>query len=150
MVSSAANCSTQNTQTSIESKKTETLPGPTAGFSSQDLLTRMKTRNRLLGLPTVTQLQSTNEEEHLILNSSTPLEFATDVDYKSMLDDIRNFVAFRGLTPGQVTTTDILAEFNGKLPAGGVPLFRALLKQICTFSRDVHEKGIWQLNSEFR
>jgi len=150
LATTAPSCATPNAHASIEPESTESIASSTTGFSSQDLLNRMKTRNRLLGLPTTTQFQSPDEEEHMILNSTTPLEFATDVDYKSMLDDIRNFVAFRGQTPGQVTTNDILTEFNQKLPTGGAPMFRALLKQICTFSRDVHNQGIWQLNPEFQ
>ena len=114
-------------------------------------------RNRLLGLPgcqgssSSAGLNSVNEEEDLILNcDSVPLEFSDGVDYKFMLDDIRNFVAFRGVTGGQVTTEDLLSEFNGKLPVKGAAIFRALLKEICTFSRNVHGQGVWQLKIEFQ
>lgn len=127
-------------------------------LSSQDLLSRMQARNRLLGLPdnsaddcTGSFFRSANEEESLILETqSAPLEFATGVDYHTMTENIRSFVAFRGVTPGQVTTTDILNEFDGKLPLRGAPLFRALLNQLCSFTRDVHNQGIWQLKPEFQ
>lgn len=136
------------------------LPGcSNEPMSSRDLLSKMKARNRLLGLPgTSTErndeeftFRSVNEEESLILDTqAAPLEFATGVDYNSMMDNIRSFVAFRGVNPGQVATTDLLNEFDGKLPARGAPLFRGLLNQLCTFSRDVHNQGIWQLKPEFR
>ena len=128
-------------------------------MSSRDLLSKMQARNRLLGLPGSStdsshhdsNFRSTNEEEVLILQTnSAPLEFATGVDYQTMMEDIRSFVAFRGVVPGQVLTTDLLSEFNGKLPARGAPLFRALLNQLCTFTRDVNNQGIWQLKSEFQ
>lgn len=119
-------------------------------FSSGDLLSRMKARNRLLGLPEEdSAFRPANEEESLILDTA-PLEFATGVDYQSMMDSIRSFVAFRGVIPGQVSTTDVLNEFDGKLPVRGAPLFRALLNQLCTFTRDVHNQGIWQLKPEFQ
>lgn len=135
------------------------IPGSSnAVLSSQDLLSRMQARNRLLGLPgnsaddfTGSSFRSANEEESLILETqSAPLEFATGVDYHTMTENIRSFVAFRGVTPGQVTTTDILNEFDGKLPLRGAPLFRALLNQLCSFTRDVHNQGIWQLKPEFQ
>ncbi|XP_046463902.1 DNA excision repair protein ERCC-6-like [Daphnia pulex] len=136
------------------------IPGSSnAVLSSQDLLSRMQARNRLLGLPgnsaddcaAGSSFRSANEEESLILETqSAPLEFATGVDYHTMTENIRSFVAFRGVTPGQVTTTDILSEFDGKLPLRGAPLFRALLNQLCIFTRDVHNQGIWQLKPEFQ
>lgn len=95
--------------------------------------------------------RSVNEEESLILEThAAPLEFATGVDYHLMMDNIRSFVAFRGIIPGQVSTSDLLNEFDGKLPLRGAPLFRALLNQLCIFSRDVHNQGIWQLKPEFQ
>lgn len=84
------------------------------------------------------------------MTASAPLDFATGVDYQSMMEDIRSYVAFRGLVPGQATTTDLLEEFNGKLPPRGAPLFRALLGRLCTFTRDVNGQGVWQLKTEFR
>jgi hypothetical protein len=136
------------------------IPGSSnAVLSSQDLLSRMQARNRLLGLPgnsaddctAGSSFRSANEEESLILETqSAPLEFATGVDYHTMTENIRSFVAFRGVTPGQVTTTDILSEFDGKLPLRGAPLFRALLNQLCSFTRDIHNQGIWQLKPEFQ
>lgn len=126
-------------------------------MGSSDLLSRMKARNRLVGLPeqdsenTEDSLQSASVEEPLILNSQpAPLEFATGVDYRTMMDNIRSFVAFRGIIPGLVTTADLLAEFNGNLPPKGAPLFRALLNQLCSFTRNANGEGVWQLKLEFQ
>lgn len=128
-------------------------------MSSRDLLSKMQARNRLVGLPGSSvdgsdqdsSFRTSNEEEILILQTNhAPLEFASGVDYHSMLEDIRSFVAFRGVVPGQVSTTDVLNEFNGKLPSRGAPLFRAFLNQLCNFTRDVNNQGIWQLKPEFQ
>ena len=120
----------------------------------------MAARNRLLGVPgsaappdddDESYLGQAREEENLIHQSApVPLEFATGVDYRSMMDEVRSFVAFRGVVPGQVSTSDLLNEFNGKLSTRGAPLFRALLKQLCNFTRNVHGDGIWQLKPEFQ
>ena len=131
-----------------------------APVSSQDLLARMMARNRLLGVsPNACQSEDgrhsslqteASAEEDLILNShSVALEFSSGVDYKTLLDDIRNFVAHRGTVPGQVSTGDILSEFDGKLPPKSAAIFRALLRELCTFSRDVHGQGVWQLEAQF-
>ena len=149
---------TEETATTSKADSVESVPSSwnSTAFSSQDLLNRMATRNRLLGLPEAddenpSTFQSANEEETLILNTATPpLEFAPEVDYRTMMDDIRNFVAFRGVTPGQVFTCDLLSEFNGKLPSRGAPLFRALLNQMCNFTRDTDNRGIWQLKPELQ
>lgn len=118
----------------------------------------MQARNRLLGLPgsaanepNDSAFRAANEEESMILQTdAAPLEFAVGVDYHTMTEEIRSFVAFRGVTPGQAFTTDLLNEFDGKLPLRGAPLFRAILNQLCTFTRDVHNQGIWQLKPEFQ
>ena len=123
----------------------------------------MQSRNRLLGLPSSgagndeddsdddeTALGTAREEEALISSTTVPLEFATGVNCESMMEDIRSFVAFRGVVPGQVSTADLLNEFNGQLPPRGAPLFRALLSRLCNFSRDVNGQGLWQLKPEFR
>lgn len=130
-----------------------------ARLSSSDLLKRMQKRNRLLGVPSDrssnedarSSLQAVNEEETFIMGSdSAPLEFAPDVDYKTILDDLRSYVAFRGVVPGQVSTQDLLDEFNVKLPPRSAPIFRAFLKELCDFHRDVNGQGMWQLKPEFR
>ena len=132
-----------------------------ATLSSSVLLKRMQMRNRLLGVPSTAAVlldedgnslsQTPGEEENLILNSQqVPLEFATGVDYLSLMDDIRNFVAFRGIVPGQVTTEDILHQFNNNLPPKSAAIFRALLNELCNFHRDVHGQGVWELKPELK
>lgn len=147
---------------SISGQLAEDKDSSNGAPSSRDLLNRMQARNRLLGLPgsisadddsdegNNARLGSANEEESLIANSDLSLEFASGVDYRSLMDDIRNFVAYRGVVPGLVTTANLLDEFNGRLPSRGAPLFRALLKQLCTFTRDNHGEGVWQLKPEFQ
>ncbi|KAK4022360.1 hypothetical protein OUZ56_007831 [Daphnia magna] len=161
----SVNASTSAHQSEISSNPSESIaacsgiPGSsTAVLSSRDLLSRMQARNRLLGLPgsaanepNDSAFRAANEEESMILQTdAAPLEFAVGVDYHTMTEEIRSFVAFRGVTPGQAFTTDLLNEFDGKLPLRGAPLFRAILNQLCTFTRDVHNQGIWQLKPEFQ
>lgn len=68
-----------------------------------------------------------------------------------LLVQIRNFIASQCTTIGQATTQEILDEFDSKLPQSDSVVFRSMLRQICTFTRDsLSGKGIWLLKEEFR
>jgi len=68
-----------------------------------------------------------------------------------LLVQIRNFIASQCTTIGQATTQEILDEFGSKLPQSDSVVFRSMLRQICTFTRDsLSGKGIWLLKEEFR
>ena len=96
---------------------------------SSQLLAKMRARNNIL--PS-NETGHGNENDDLILQ-------------------IRTFIASQGTTMGQATTQEILDEFRSKLPSNETTLFRSMLRQICTFTRDSSSgKGIWILNEEFR
>lgn len=96
---------------------------------SSQLLAKMRARNNIL--PS-NETGHGNENDDLILQ-------------------IRTFIASQGTTLGQATTQEILDEFRSKLPSNETTLFRSMLRQICTFTRDSSSgKGIWILNEEFR
>lgn len=153
----SGNSSEESSSKADPVKHVVSLPGSSKMLASSDLLSRMQGRNRLVGLAEPDNendqdsLQAIAIEEPLILNSQpAPLEFASGVDYRTMMDNVRSFVAFRGVVPGLVTTSDLLAEFNGNLPPKGAPLFRALLNQLCMFTRNGNGEGVWQLKPEFQ
>jgi len=120
---------------------------PSAPPSSRELLNGMLARDLLLGESTA--FADDEEETSIHQYAPIPLEFATGIDYRSMMNKICKFVALRGVVRNQVSTRDILNEFKGKLPERGEPLFRALLKQLCNFTQDVNGLGLWQLKPEF-
>lgn len=96
---------------------------------SSQLLAKMRARNNIL--PS-NETGPGNENDDLILQ-------------------IRTFIASQGTTIGQATTQEILDEFRSKLPCNETTLFRSMLRQICTFTRDsLTGKGVWILNEEFR
>ena len=96
---------------------------------SSQLLAKMRARNNML--PS-NDTEPGNENDDLLVQ-------------------IRNFIASQGTTIGQATTQEILDEFRSKLPFSETVLFRSMLRQICTFTRDsLSGKGIWLLKEEFR
>ena len=98
---------------------------------SSQLLAKMRARNNLLA----------SEE-----NSTQVLGDERD----DLLVQIRNFIALHCGVIGQATTEEILNEFGSRLPKSDSTVFRSMLRQICTFTRDsTTGQGIWKLNPEF-
>ena len=107
-----------------------TVEGSEAVHSSQ-LLAKMRSRNNMLP------------------NNDTGSE-APGSETDDLLVQIRNFIASKCTTIGRATTQEILDEFGSKLPQSDSVVFRSMLRQICTFTRDsLSGKGIWLLNEEF-
>ena len=108
-------------------------------MSAQDLLKRMKERNRLM---------PGQNREHFFDGQDlfTPEGFNTNVE---LLADIRNFIAFQNSSAGdgEATTSAIVDYFKEKLPPIKNPLFKALLNEICSFDKT---NKIWRLKEEFR
>lgn len=72
-----------------------------------------------------------------------------DLSHSELLMEIRDFIALRGKVNGQATTGEILEQFAKKLPFSDAALFKAMLYEICDFSR-YHGDGLWILKQEFR
>ncbi|KAL9956256.1 hypothetical protein ACROYT_G037709 [Oculina patagonica] len=98
---------------------------------SSQLLAKMRARNNLLLSNDSGEAPGNNGDDLLV--------------------QIRNFIASQCTTIGQATTQEILDEFGSKLPQSDSVVFRSMLRQICTFTRDsLSGKGIWLLKEEFR
>ncbi|QQP35453.1 DNA excision repair protein ERCC6like, partial [Caligus rogercresseyi] len=67
-----------------------------------------------------------------------------------LLADIRNYVAFQAAEDGFASTQELLDRFKSRLPPQKSHLFKALLKELCTFGRDSSGIGRWALKEEFR
>ena len=66
-----------------------------------------------------------------------------------LLKDIRDFIATQCRVNGQASTEEILRQFSHQLPASNAAVFRAMLREICDFSRSTGE-GLWILKPDFR
>ena len=126
-------------------KKNDVAKTKQQSMSAKDLLTRMKERNRLLP----NQGQSNSYEGQDLFQPDAYQGFESNVD---LLADIRNFIAFQNDSAGngESTTEALVTHFKEKLPPVKNPLFKALLNEICDYSKNSAAKGIWRLKEEFR
>ncbi|XP_068760439.1 DNA excision repair protein ERCC-6-like isoform X1 [Montipora capricornis] len=109
-----------------------TTAGESEPVHSSHLLAKMRARN------------------NLVPNSDSGAD-GTANESDSLLMEMRNFIASQCAVIGQATTQEILGEFGFKLPRSDSVVFRSMLRQICTFTRDsLTGKGIWMLKEEFR
>jgi DNA excision repair protein ERCC-6 len=122
-------------------------------MTSNELLSRMRIRNRLLE-PVATPGPEPGEEETHGDDAASNIPAASSVsvqeEHVELLTDIRNFVAFGATVDGRASTQEILARFSERLPPGSSPLFRFMLSEVCEFHRMPSGEGVWRLRSEFR
>lgn len=110
-------------------------------MSSNSLLQRMRTRNQ--------RIQDDSDEE---MDEETLVKEEIDEissSNKELLDDIRIFVSFGAITDGQATTDEIVQQFRDRIDKQDNAKFKAMLRQICNFERDVNGIGVWKLRQEF-
>lgn len=116
-------------------------------MSAEDLLQKMRERNRLLP----NQARSNFfEGQDLFQPDGERNGFEPNAE---LLADIRNFIAFQNTSAGdgEATTQSLVENFKEKLPPVKNPLFKALLNEICTFQKSPYSStGIWRLKDEFR
>ena len=123
-------------------------------MSANDLLQRMRERNRLMPA----QARSNFYEGRDLFQPESYQGFEPNVE---LLTDIRNFLAFQNSSAGdgEGTTAAIVEHFKEKLPPSKTPLFKALLNEICTFQKPFNlqhnssnssQKNVWRLKDEFR
>ena len=122
-------------------------------ITSSDLLAKMRQRNRFLGAG---RREDQDEDDsglfapdNSVASTSRADDAAEGRDNLELLADIRNFVAFQAEVDGRASTYELLERFQRRLPPQKSPLFKALLGEICTFSRNREGKGIWKLRDEF-
>lgn len=108
--------------------------------SAQDLLALIRTRKRNELLVSQGEGEETPDIEDGAEVVPTRME---------LLADIRSFVAFRGTADGEVTSSELVTEFGPKLPPQDSPLFKEMLKELCTW-RQVQGRRVWRLKPEFR
>lgn len=113
-------------------------------MSSTQLLEAMRRRNHLTNSEDPTTGEDDTEEAR---NQTETLE--TNPQSLDLITDIRNHIAFACAIDGQASTDELLEHFNTRLPVNDSARFKAMLKQICTFSKN-DDVGIWRLKPEFR
>jgi len=132
-----------------KSFKKSSKPSPPGGeaISANDLLQRMRERNRLMPA----QARSNFYEGRDLFQPEGYQGFEPNVE---LLTDIRNFLAFQNSSAGdgEATTRAIVEHFKEKLPPVKNPLFKALLNEICTFQKhsSASQCNVWRLKDEFR
>ena len=135
-------------------KKPATSAATSEAMSANDLLQRMRERNRLMPA----QARSNFYEGRDLFQPESYQGFEPNVE---LLTDIRNFLAFQNSSAGdgEGTTAAIVEHFKEKLPPSKTPLFKALLTEICTFQKPFNlqhnssnssQKNVWRLKDEFR
>uniref|UniRef100_T1IM14 DNA excision repair protein ERCC-6 n=1 Tax=Strigamia maritima TaxID=126957 RepID=T1IM14_STRMM len=107
----------------------------TSVSSTQELLSKLKERDCL------EKGDSESDEEN------AAIAIQPNTEYDELLVDMRNFIAFQSAVNGQAATQEILEHFKAKLPNEKSSVFKALLYQICDFSK---ENRMWYLKSDFR
>ncbi|KFV02438.1 DNA excision repair protein ERCC-6, partial [Pterocles gutturalis] len=113
-----------------------------SALESSSLLAKMRARNHLF-FPQ--QTENEGDENHP--QARTPAPVSTE--YDELLVDVRNFIAFQARVNGEASTQEILHKFESRLPAAQSCVFRELLRNLCTFHRNLNGEGVWRLKPEF-
>jgi DNA excision repair protein ERCC-6 len=105
---------------------------PSKPISSKSLLDRIKSRNE--------GISSSNRHDDQSPKSDEPVNFAKIIQ-KYLLEIARPF--------NKATSHEIVEYFKEKIDAESTIKFKAVLKQMCTMTRDPWTKiGYWSLNEE--
>uniref|UniRef100_S4RU90 Excision repair cross-complementation group 6 n=1 Tax=Petromyzon marinus TaxID=7757 RepID=S4RU90_PETMA len=107
---------------------------------STTVLARMRTRNHLLLARALESTEDGEDEQSQL----PPSEFS------ELLSDLRTFVAFGGAEDGRASTQELLHTFERRVPPEHSPVFRELLRSLCTFERDSTGLGMWHLRPDYR
>ena len=108
-------------------------------MSSTELLARMKARNH-------TSAEARNQEDDI---GGGVQAAGVDPQHIELITDIRNFIAFGSRVDGQASTQELLDQFGKKIPMDSSVHFKAMLQQLCNFSKE-DETGMWRLKGPFR
>ncbi|XP_070798977.1 DNA excision repair protein ERCC-6 isoform X1 [Pituophis catenifer annectens] len=113
-----------------------------SALDSSSLLAKMRERNHLTG-----SQQREDPAEGSFQHRIPGAPAATEHD--ELLSDIQSFMAFQAQLPGQASTREILQEFGSRLTTEQSCIFRELLRNLCTFHRQLGGEGLWKLKAEF-
>ncbi|XP_078715634.1 DNA excision repair protein ERCC-6 isoform X4 [Lampetra fluviatilis] len=112
---------------------------------STTVLARMRTRNHLLLARALESTEDGEDEQSQAPSSSLPPS-----EFSELLSDLRTFVAFGGAEDGRASTQELLHTFEQRVPPEHSPVFRELLRSLCTFERDSTGLGMWHLRADYR
>ena len=116
-------------------------------MSSNELLSRMRTRNRL-ALEEEVPEDDDDDEDFGFQRDRRRISREIDKDDLELITDIRNYVAFQAHMDGRAATQELLEEFK-RVPANESAKFKAMLKQVCDYEK-VNGVGMWFLKQEFK
>ena len=117
-------------------------------MSSNELLSRMRTRNRL-ALEEEVPEDDDDDEDFGFQRDRRRISREIDKDDLELITDIRNYVAFQAHMDGRAATQELLEEFKRRVPANESAKFKAMLKQVCDYEK-VNGVGMWFLKQEFK
>ena len=117
-------------------------------MSSNELLSRMRTRNRL-ALEEEVPEDEDDDEDFGFQRDRRRISREIDKDDLELITDIRNYVAFQAHVDGRAATQELLEEFKRRVPANESAKFKAMLKQVCDYEK-VNGVGMWFLKQEFK
>ena len=117
-------------------------------MSSNELLSRMRTRNRL-ALEEEVPEDEDDDEDFGFQRDRRRISREIDKDDLELITDIRNYVAFQAHMDGRAATQELLEEFKRRVPANESAKFKAMLKQVCDYEK-VNGVGMWFLKQEFK
>ena len=119
-------------------------------MSSDELLSRMRTRNRLAFDEEDLDDDDEDDDEDLgFQRNRRRVSREIDKDELELITDIRNYVAFQAHIDGRAATQELLEEFKRRVPANESAKFKAMLKQVCDYEK-VNGVGMWFLKQEFK
>lgn len=99
-------------------------------------------------LPSTALLESIRMRTHPRCgDDDTTPSTALDKTTESLIRDIHCFISFQANLSGRATTDELLNKFSS-LSSEQAPLFKAILKQMCHFSRYAGD-GLWKLKAAY-
>ncbi|XP_063047061.1 DNA excision repair protein ERCC-6 [Engraulis encrasicolus] len=121
-------------------------------LSSSSLLQRMKERNHISKPHLLEADRSDDEDQEEGAGSAAARSDQPRVptEHDELLSELLAFVAFGAAVDGQAGTQELLERFTPSLTETHTPVFRTLLRQICSFSREGGGGGIWRLKPQYR
>lgn len=104
-------------------------------MSSASLLNRIKARNNVV----------VNLDDNQKAKISEPGD-----KFTNLAKELREYLLFNSSNHLKATTEEIVQYFGNKLENYDSAKFKAILKQMCVFSREKNNIGTWQLKNEYK
>ncbi|XP_062375805.1 LOW QUALITY PROTEIN: DNA excision repair protein ERCC-6 [Sardina pilchardus] len=127
----------------------ESVDGEDA-LSSSSLLARIRQRNHISRPVDLAGDPAQEEEELEQEGAEPPPRSAEGTEHDELLSELLTFVAFGATVDGRAGTRELLERFTPRLTQAQTPVFRQLLRSLCTFSREGEGGGTWTLRPQYR